>query len=94
MGDRDDEFREKLQGLGLEDVLRLRAKGVYGERKRPIVDEWIASQERELSESSRQEELDIKRRNATVQITTAVVQITTAVMAIIGTMFSVIAFFL
>ena len=90
MSDRDDEFREKLKSLGLEEVRRLRAKGVYGERKRPIIDEWIESQERELSESFREGDLGIRRYAASMQKIAAIAAIILAAMAIIGVMVSII----
>ena len=90
MSDRDDEFKEKLESLGLEAVRRLRAEGVYGQRKRPIVDEWIESQERERSESFREEDLGIKRYAASMQKIAAIAAIILAAMAIIGVMVSII----
>ena len=69
MSDWDDDLRENLKDLGLEEARRRRACGDYNERKRPVVDEWIASQERKLLEeasernlSMRSEEIDIARR--------------------------------
>ncbi len=94
MSDRDDDLREKLEALGIEEVRRLRAKGVCGERKRPIVDEWIASQERELSESFREEDLGIKRYAATTQKTAATTQKIAAIIAMIGVAVSIIILFL
>ena len=90
MSDRDDDLREKLDYLGLDKVRQRRAQCVYGERKRPIVDEWIESQERELSESLREEDLGIKRNAATAQKTAAIAAIIAALMAIIGVIISII----
>ena len=90
MSDRDDEFREKLKGLGLEKVEHLRTKGVYGERKLRIVKEWITSQERERSESFREEDLGIKRYAASRQNIAAIAAIIAALMTIIGVIVSII----
>ena len=90
MSDRDDEFREKLKRLGLEDVRRKRANRNYGERKQRVVDEWIESQERERSESSRKEDLGIKRYAASRQNIAAIAAIIAALMAIIGVIISII----
>ena len=69
MSDWDDDLRENLKDLGIEEVRLRRARGDYNERKRPVADEWIASQERkllgeasELNLSMRSEEIDIARR--------------------------------
>ena len=94
MSDRDDDLRGKLEALGIEEIWRLRAKRVYGERKRPIVDEWIASQERELLESFREEDLGIKRYAATTQKTAATIQKIAAIIAMIGVAVSIIILFL
>ena len=37
MSDRDDEFREGMKSLGLDEVSRQRADKIYGERKQRIV---------------------------------------------------------
>ena len=60
MDGEDNGLHEKLKALGLEEVRRLRAKGVYGERNRPIVDEWIESQERKLSEEARERDFALR----------------------------------
>ena len=90
MGDTDDEFREGLKSLGLEEVRRKCADGIYGERKQRIVDEWIESQERERSESSREEDLGIKRYAASRQNIAAIAAIIAALMTIIGVIVSII----
>ena len=90
MSDRDDELLGKLKSLGLEEVRRRRAQGVYGERKIAIVDEWLESQERERSESSREEDLGIKRYAASRQNIAAIAAIIAALMAIIGVIISII----
>ena len=59
-------------------------------KKRPIVDEWIKSQKRELSESFREEDLGIKRYAARMQKIAAIAAITLAAMAIIGVIVSII----
>ena len=68
MSDRDDEFLGKLKCLGLEEVRSRRAHRDYGEKNLAIVNYWIESQERKLSEeaserglSLRSEEIDIAR---------------------------------
>ena len=94
MSDRDDEFLGKLKSLGLEEVRRKRADRIYGERKQRIVDEWIESQERERSESSREEDLGIRRYVATTQRTAATTQKILAAIAIIGVTVSIIALFI
>ena len=90
MSYRDDEFQEKLKSCGLEEVRRRRAHRIYGERKQRIVDEWIESQERERSESSREEDLGIKRYAASRQNIAAIAAMIAALMAIIGVIISII----
>ncbi len=91
MGEEDHEFRKKLEALGIEEVRWLRAKGSYGEPKRPLVDEWMASQERKRSEealerslSLRSEEISIARSAKKAAIAAAAAAIVAAIAAIVG----------
>ena len=90
-GDEENRFWKKLDALGPEEVRRRRAQGIYGEKKQRLVDEWIASQERKLSESVREEDLGIKRYAATTQKIAAIAAIIAATMAIIGVAVSIMA---
>ena len=40
-----DELWPKLDRLGLDEVRKRRAQDVYGQRKQPVVDEWIEREE-------------------------------------------------
>ena len=98
MSEEDRELRKKLEELGIKEVRRIRAKGAYGERKRPIVDEWIAHQERNLSEDAlerdfvlREEELGVNRKTRNTAKTAAIVL---AIAATISAICAIIALFL
>ena len=101
MSDLDDEFLGKLKHLDVEEARRRRAQNVYGERKRPVVDKWIASQERKLLEeaselnlSMRSEEIDIARRAKNAADRAAMAAIIAAIAASAVMMITVISFIL
>ena len=48
-----DELREHLEKYGLKRVRIKLADGVFGDPNKPIVEEWIASKEREQNEMYR-----------------------------------------
>ena len=45
-----DELWPKLEVKGLKEVRKLLAQGVYGEKKRPVVEEWVHQKEEEQSD--------------------------------------------
>ena len=101
MSDLDNDFREKLKSLGLEEVRRRRAHGDYGERKLAIVNYWVDSEERKLSEeaselnlSMRSEEIDIARRAKNAADRAAMAAIIAAIAASAVMIITVISFIL
>ena len=95
MGDTDDDFLEDLKSLGLEGVSHQRAQSAYGERKLAIVNYWIESQERKLSEeaserglSLRCEEIDIARSAKKAATRAATAAIIAAIAASVGIIIS------
>ena len=98
MSDLDDAFQEKLKSLGLEEVRHRRAHGVYGEKNLAIVNYWIDSQERKLSEeaserglSLRSEEIDIARSAKKAAADAATAAIIAAIAASVGMIISAIS---
>ena len=98
MSDRNDEFEKKLKSLGLEEVRRRRAHRDYGEKNLAIVNYWIDSQERELSEealerglSLRFEEIDIARSAKKAATDAATAAIIAAIAASVGMIISAIS---
>jgi len=51
-----DEFWPKLDALGEEEVRKRLAQQVSGEKKLPLVREWLARKERERQEAAGQEQ--------------------------------------
>ena len=98
MSGQDDEFEKKLKSLGLQEVKRRRAHRDYGEKNLAIVNYWIDSQERELSEeaserglSLRSEEIDIARSAKKAAAAAAAAAIIAAIAASVGMIISAIS---
>lgn len=86
----DDQILVALEAMGDAEARRRLASGVFGPRKRPLVEEWLRSRDAASSAASRAEALDINRALAISTQRANTIAVAAVVMATISVIVTVL----